>query len=157
MSDPVELAQAISRTLGNLRFQEKDVKIFFGRVRSVEYPFMVVYFPLFTSSTADQNFYADIHAEIVIEFAYAAETDDLELYEFADSIIEPLKKGLQYKRHEKSYIITPNDDFEHRIVDGYLQISFSANYQVDTVDKIAYDNAEKMGTLDLTFESEGNK
>ena len=51
MSDPVELAQAISRTLGNLRFQEKDVKIFFGRVRSVEYPFMVVYFPclLYTS------------------------------------------------------------------------------------------------------------
>ena len=78
----------------------------------------------------------------------------MELYEFADSIIEPLKKGLQYKRREKSYIITPNDDFEHRIVDGYLQISFSANYQVDTVDKIAYDNAEKMGTLDLTFESE---
>lgn len=105
MSDPVELAQAISRTLGNLRFQEKDVKIFFGRVRSVEYPFMVVYFPLFTSSTADQNFYADIHAEIVIEFAYAAETDDLELYEFADSIIEPLKKGLQYKRREKAILL----------------------------------------------------
>lgn len=157
MSDPVELAQAISRTLGNLRFQEKDVKIFFGRVRSVEYPFMVVYFPLFTSSTADQNFYADISAQVVIEFAYGEETDDLELYGFADTIIEPLKKGLKYQRREKNFIITPNDDFEQRIVDGYLQISFSVNYQVDTADKVAYDNSEKMKDLDLTFESEGNK
>lgn len=157
MSDPVELAQAISRTLGNLRFQEKDVKIFFGRVRSVEYPFMVVYFPIFTSSTADQNFYADISAQVVIEFAYGEETDDLELYGFADTIIEPLKKGLKYQRREKNFIITPNDDFEQRIVDGYLQISFSVNYQVDTADKVAYDNSEKMKDLDLTFESEGNK
>lgn len=157
MSDTVELAQAISRTLGNLRYNEKDVKLFFGRIRSVEYPFIVVYFPIFTSSTADQNFYADISAQVVIEFAYGEETDDLELYGFADTIIEPLKKGLKYQRREKNFIITPNDDFEHRIVDGYLQISFSANYQVDTADKVAYDNSEKMKDLDLTFESEGNK
>ena len=157
MSDTVELAQAISRTLGNLRYNEKDVKLFFGRIRSVEYPFIVVYFPIFTSSTADQNFYADISAQVVIEFAYGEETDDLELYSFADTIIEPLKKGLKYKRREKNFIITPNDDFEQRIVDGYLQISFSVNYQVDTADKVAYDNSEKMKDLDLTFESEGNK
>lgn len=157
MSDTVELAQAISRTLGNLRYNEKDVKLFFGRIRSVEYPFIVVYFPIFTSSTADQNFYADISAQVVIEFAYGEETDDLELYSFADTIIEPLKKGLKYQRREKNFIITPNDDFEQRIVDGYLQISFSVNYQVDTADKVAYDNSEKMKDLDLTFESEGNK
>lgn len=157
MSDTVELAQAISRTLGNLRYNEKDVKLFFGRIRSVEYPFIVVYFPIFTSSTADQNFYADISAQVVIEFAYGEETDDLELYGFADTIIEPLKKGLKYQRREKNFIITPNDDFEQRIVDGYLQISFSVNYQVDTADKVAYDNSEKMKDLDLTFESEGNK
>lgn len=157
MNDTVELAQAISRTLGNLRYNEKDVKLFFGRIRSVEYPFIVVYFPIFTSSTADQNFYADISAQVVIEFAYGEETDDLELYGFADTIIEPLKKGLKYQRREKNFIITPNDDFEQRIVDGYLQISFSVNYQVDTADKVAYDNSEKMKDLDLTFESEGNK
>lgn len=157
MSDTVELAQAISRTLGNLRYNEKDVKLFFGRIRSVEYPFIVVYFPIFTSSTADQNFYADISAQVVIEFAYGEETDDLELYGFADTIIEPLKKGLKYQRREKNFIITPNDDFEQRIVDGYLQISFSVNYQVDTADKVAYDNSEKMKDLDLTFESEDNK
>lgn len=154
MSDIIELAEAIQRTLAGLRYGGQDINFFFGRIKSVKYPFIDIYFARFLSSTAEQNFYSDIDAMPVIEFAYAEETEDLELYSIADDITQRLKNGLKLIHNEKSYIITPNDDFEHRIVDGYLQISFTVKYQVDTADKVAYDNSDKMETLDLTLTKE---
>lgn len=149
MRNQLELAEAIQRTLADVKYNSQDVNFFFGRIKSVEYPFIDIYYPSFRESTASANMWNDISATVCIEFAYAKETEDEELYNFADSIIAPIKAGIKYQRGVKSFIITPNDDFDIKIVDGYLQILFDVNYQVDTTVKVAYDNLEKMEQLDI--------
>lgn len=154
MRNQLELAEAIQRTLNGLKYKTKNVNFFFGRVKNVKYPFIDIYYPSFIESTASANMWNDISATVCIEFAYDKETEDDELYNFADSIIAPLKSGIKYMRGVKSYIITPNDDFQVRIVDGYLQILFDVNYQVDTAVKVAYDNLDKMENLDVNIKKE---
>lgn len=149
MSEPLELAEAVVKTLQGLKYNDTDINFFFGNVKSVEYPLIDVYFSRFTTSTANANLYADINAGVVVEFAYAKETDDTELYSFSNNIIDKLKQGLQFIHRGKNFIITPEDDFEVRIVDGYLQITFGVKYQVDTEAKVKYDNLEKMEQLDI--------
>lgn len=151
MRNQLELAEAIQRTLAGLRYNSQAVNFFFGRIKSVKYPFIDVYFPVFRESTASANMWNDISATVCLEFAYAKETDDENLYNFADSIIAPLKSGIKYMRGVRSHIITPNDDFDIKIVDGYLQIVFEVNYQVDTAVKVAYDNLAKMENLDVNI------
>lgn len=154
MRNQLELAEAIQRTLAGLKYNRQDVVFFFGRIKNVKYPFIDIYFPTFRESTASANMWNDITATVCIEFAYAKETQDEELYNFADSIIPPLKSGIKYMRGVQNFIITPNDDFEVRIVDGYLQIVFDVNYQVDTAVKVAYDNLDKMENLDVNIKKE---
>lgn len=151
MRNQLELAEAIQRTLAGLKFNQKSVNFFFGRIKSVKYPFVDVYFPSFRESTANANMWNEITATVCLEFAYAKETDDETLYNFSDSITAPLKSGIKYMRGVKSYIIKPEDDFEVRIVDGYLQIMFEVNYAVDTAVKVAYDNLAKMENLDVNI------
>lgn len=154
MRNQLELAEAIQRTLTGLRYNSQDVNFFFGRIKNVKYPFIDIYFPSFRESTASANIWNDISATVCIEFAYAKETEDEELYNFADSIIAPLKSGINYMRGVTKHIITPDDDFEVRIVDGYLQILFNVNYLVDTATKVAYDNLDKMENLDIKIDKE---
>lgn len=154
MRNQLELAEAIQRTLAGLRYNSQAVNFFFGRIKNVKYPFIDIYFPSFRESTASANMWNEITATVCIEFAYAKETEDEELYNFADSIIAPLKSGINYMRGIKKHIITPHDDFEVRIVDGYLQIVFDVNYQVDTAVKVAYDNLDKMENLDVNIKKE---
>lgn len=154
MRNQLELAEAIQRTLAGLRYHSQAVNFFFGRIKNVKYPFIDIYFPSFRESISSANIWNDISATVCIEFAYAKETEDEELYNFADSIIAPIKAGIKYKRGENSYTITPDDNFEVRIVDGYLQILFNVNYLVDTAVKVAYDNLEKMQNLDINVNKE---
>ena len=154
MRNQLELAEAIQRTLAGLKYNSQNVVFFFGRIKNVQYPFIDIYFPSFRESTADANMWNDISANVCLEFAYAKETQDEELYNFADSITAPLKSGIKYMRGTKNHIITPNDDFEVRIVDGYLQIVFDVNYSVDTAVKVAYDNLAKMEYLDVNIKKE---
>lgn len=154
MRNQLELAEAIFRTLAGLKYKNQSVNFFFGRIKNVKYPFIDAYFPSFRDSIATANMWCDISATVCLEFAYAKETDDEELYNFADSIIAPLKSGIKYMRGVNKHIITPNDDFEVRIVDGYLQIVFDVNYQVDTAVKVAYDNLAKMENLDVNIKKE---
>lgn len=154
MRNQLELAEAIQRTLADVKYNSQAVNFFFGRIKNVKYPFIDIYYPSFRESTASANMWNDISATVCIEFAYAKETEDEELYNFADSIIAPIKAGIKYMRGVKSLIITPDDDFEIRIVEGYLQILFNVNYQVDTAVKVAYDNLEKMQNLDVNIKKE---
>ena len=154
MRNQLELAEAIQRTLADVKYNSQAVNFFFGRIKNVKYPFIDIYYQSFRESTASANMWNDISATVCIEFAYAKETEDEELYNFADSIIAPIKGGIKYKRGENSYTITPDDDFEVRIVEGYLQILFNVNYLVDTAVKVAYDNLEKMQNLDINVNKE---
>jgi len=154
MRNQLELAEAIQRTLAGLKYNGQTVNFFFGRIKNVKYPFIDIYYSSFRESTASANMWNDISATVCIEFAYAKETEDEELYDFAESIIAPLKSGINYVRGVKNHIITPNDDFDIRIIDGYLQILFDVNYQVDTAVKVAYDNLEKMQNLDVNIKKE---
>ena len=154
MRNQLELAEAIQRTLAGLRYNSQNVVFFFGRIKNVKYPFIDIYFPTLRESTAQANMWNDITATVCIEFAYAKETQDEELYNFADSITAPLKSGIKYMRGVHKFTITPDDDFEVRIVDGYLQIVFDVNYQVDTAVKVAYDNIDKMENLDVNIKKE---
>lgn len=154
MRNQLELAEAIQRTLTDVKYNSQAVNFFFGRIKNVKYPFIDIYYPSFRESISSANIWNDISATVCIEFAYAKETEDEELYNFADSIIAPIKAGIKYKRGENSYTITPDDDFEVRIVDGYLQILFNVNYLVDTAVKVAYDNLEKMQNLDINVNKE---
>lgn len=154
MRNQLELAEAIQRTLADVKYNSQAVNFFFGRIKNVKYPFIDIYYPSFRESISSANMWNDISATVCIEFAYAKETEDEELYNFADSIIAPIKSGIKYKRGENSYTITPDDDFEIRIVEGYLQILFNVNYLVDTAVKVAYDNLEKMQNLDINVNKE---
>lgn len=154
MRNQLELAEAIQRTLAGLEYNSQAVNFFFGRIKNVKYPFIDIYFPSFRESTSNANMWNEITATVCIEFAYANDTNDDELYNFADSIIAPLKSGINYMRGVNSYTIKPNDDFDIRIVDGYLQILFEVNYLVDTAVKVAYDNLDKMQNLDVNIKKE---
>lgn len=154
MRNQLELAEAIQRTLAGLEYNSQPVTFFFGRIKNVRYPFIDIYFPSFRESTASANMWNEISATVCIEFAYAKETEDEELYNFVDSIVPPIKNGIKYLRGVNQYTITPNDDFDIKIVDGYLQIMFDVNYQVDTAVKLAYDSLEKMENLDLNLKKE---
>lgn len=154
MRNKLELAEAIQRTLSGLKYDSKDVVFFYGRIKNVKYPFIDIYFPNYRESIASANMWCDVSATVCIEFAYAKETEDDKLDNFAENIVMPLKSGIKYMRGVNHHIITPKDDFDIRIVDGYLQILFEVNYQVDTAIKVNYDNLDKMINLDLNIEKE---
>lgn len=147
MNAPEELANAIQEKLSSVLSTE-NLHYYFGRIKAVEYPFINIYFSSFSFDSIDQARWEDINATCVIEYAYAADTEDDALYEFAEKIRAALLGGFAYTRRDyKTNIKT--DNFEVGIVDGFAQVIFDLNYQIDTAIKMDNDNLDKMETLAL--------
>ncbi|MBQ7284655.1 MAG: hypothetical protein IJW72_00165 [Alphaproteobacteria bacterium] len=148
MNQQEELANALQEALSPLLFDGQEIHYYFGRVNSVEYPFINIYFSNFRADIMEAARYKDINATCVVEFAYASTTEDDKLYEFMEKMENKLLPGFQYTRREhKCFIKT--DSFESNIVDGFGQLVFDLNYQIDTEVKIDNDNLDKMETLAL--------
>lgn len=151
MNAPEELANAIQEKLSSVLSTE-NLHYYFGRIKAVEYPFINIYFSSFSFDSIDQARWEDINATCVVEYAYAADTDDDVLYEFAEKIRSALIDGITYTRRKyKTNIKT--DNFELNLVDGFAQVIFDLNYQIDTKIKMDNDNLDKMENLalDLTI------
>lgn len=147
MNAPEELANAIQEKLSSV-LENENLHYYFGRIKAVEYPFINIYFSSFTFDSVQQAMWEDINATCVVEYAYAADTEDDALYEFAEQIRAALIDGFAYtRRNYKTNIKT--DNFELNIVDGFAQVVFDLNYQIDTKAKIDNDNLDKMGNLGL--------
>lgn len=147
MNAPEELANAIQEKLSTTLSSE-NLHYYFGRVKAVEYPFVNIYFSSFSFDVSEQARWEDVNATCVVEYAYAADTEDDALYEFAEKIRAALIGGFTYTRREsKTKIKTTN--FELKIVDGFAQVIFDLNYQIDTAIKMDNDNLDKMQDLGL--------
>lgn len=147
MNAPEELANAIQEKLSSV-LETENLHYYFGRIKAVEYPFINIYFSSFVFDSVQQAMWEDINATCVIEYAYAADTEDDALYEFAEKIRSALIDGFTYTRKNyKTNIKT--DKFELNIVDGFAQVVFDLNYQIDTKVKMDNDNLDKMENLGL--------
>lgn len=147
MNAPEELANAIQEKLSTVLSTE-NLHYYFGRVKAVEYPFINIYFSSLSFDSIEQARWEDVNATCIIEYAYAADTEDDALYEFAEKIRAALLGGFEYTRGDyKTKIST--DNFEQGIVDGFAQVIFDLNYQIDTAIKMDNDNLDKMQDLGL--------
>lgn len=154
-SRQIELANAIQEMLNDITYNDQACHFYFGRVNNIEYPFFNIYFGEFGVAIAEQNRWQENTPSCVVEFAYAADTDDETLYEYGDKIVEKLSNGIKYTRRNMTTIIRP-ENFSINIVDGFVQVIFDMNYQIDTYVKIDNDNLDKMNDLDLDLTVEEN-
>ena len=151
-SRQIELANAVQEMLNDIKYEDQASHFYFGRIENIEYPFFNIYFGDFSVEIAEQNRWQENSPSCVVEFAYSDVTDDEILYEYADKIVEKLSNGIKYTRRNISTVIRPQN-FSINIVDGYAQVVFDLNYQIDTFIKMDNDNLDKMETLDLNFEN----
>lgn len=155
-SRQIELANAIQEMLNDISYNDQTCHFYFGKVNNIEYPFFNIYFGDFGVETYEQNRWQENTPSCVVEFAYASDTDDETLYEFGDKIVEKLSSGIKYQRRNISTVIRP-ETFTIGVVDGFVQVIFDINYQIDTYVKMDNDNLDKMESLDLDLTIEEDK
>lgn len=155
MNAPEELANAIQSKLSSV-IKDENLHYYFGRVKAIEYPFINIYFSSFTFDSNEQARWEDINATCIVEYTYAADTNDDVLYEFAEKIRAALLNGFEYSRRDYKAVVK-TDSFEVGIVDGFAQVIFDVNYQIDTAIKMDNDNLDKMQNLGLDLTISENK
>lgn len=151
MNAPEELANAIQEKLSSVL--GGGLHYYFGKVKTVEYPFVNIYYSSFMTNSNEQVRWEDINATCVIEYAYADVTNDDALYEKAEEIRNALLGGFQYTRRDYQTTVK-TDGFEIGVVDGFAQVVFDLNYQIDTAIKMDNDNLDKMEILSLNINNE---